>query len=145
VICNPEGLLCRVFCLLLRDHALIVAGILMGTTWPVIRLCVTSILTAAVGNVGILIALNVALTENAEFYDGLYSVFHTLFNLYLSTYVAESDQGAALQSICTKYGNQHIMCRRHLLVSLGHGLFAHEIGNLVRCRSRLDLNRIMQA
>jgi hypothetical protein len=77
----------------------------MDTTWRVIGLCVTSILTAAVGNVGIPITLNFGLAENSELYDGFYSVFHSLFNLDFSTYIVESDQGAALRSIYPKYGN----------------------------------------
>jgi hypothetical protein len=43
-----------------------------------------------------------------------------------------------------KYGNQRIRCLRHLIVSLGRGLFAYEIGNVVRSRSGLDLNKLMQ-
>jgi hypothetical protein len=61
----------------------------MDTAWRVIRLYVTSILTAAVGNDGIPIALNFSLAENAELYDVFYLVFHSLFNLDLSIYVVE--------------------------------------------------------
>jgi hypothetical protein len=132
-------------CTLLRDHASIIAGTLMDTTWRVIGLYVASILTVAAGNVGIPIALNFGPVENVELYDGFSLIFRSLFNLDLSTYVVESDQGSALGSICAKYGNQHTMCLRHLPVSLGRGPFAHEIGNLVKCRSRLDFDKLMQA
>jgi hypothetical protein len=76
-------------CSLLRDHASIIAGILMDITWPVIRLYVASILTVAARNVGIPIALSFGPAENAELYDGFYSIFRSLFNLDLSTYVVE--------------------------------------------------------
>jgi hypothetical protein len=122
-------------CSLLRDRASIIAGILMDTTWRVIKLYVALALTVAAANVGIPIALNFGPTENAELYDGFYLIFRSLFNLDLPRYVVESDQGPALRSICAKYGNQRVMCLRHLLVSLGRGPFAYEISNFMKCMS----------
>jgi hypothetical protein len=67
-------------CSLLRDHAPIVAGILMDTTWRVIQLSVTSILTAAVGNAGIPIARNFGLGELLNCMMGL-TWFSTVYSI----------------------------------------------------------------
>jgi hypothetical protein len=86
-------------CSLLRDSAEVVAGLLMDTTWTIIRLCVASILTV-VGNVGIPVALSFGPAENKNLYDPFYTTFKSLFNRDLSVDIFESDQGPALRSIC---------------------------------------------
>jgi hypothetical protein len=112
---------------LLRDSADVIAGLLMDTTWKIIRLYVASILTVVVGNVGVPIALSFGPAENNDLYDTFYATFRSLFNLDLSIYVVESDQGPALRSICTQYHNRHLAYLRHLLVFLGA---AHSHGRL---------------
>jgi hypothetical protein len=94
-----------------------------------------------IGNVGIPIALSFGPVEDTELYEMFYTILRELFGFDLSTYIIESDQGSALRAICRKYQNSHLACLRHLLVALGRGPFAFEIGNLVRCRSQTDFNR----
>jgi hypothetical protein len=103
---------------LFRHQPPIAAGILMETTWRIIRVDVPSILTVVAGNVGIPIALNFGPMENCELYDRFSSLFESSLELDLSTNVIELDQGAGLRSITVKYGNQHLACLRHLFVAV---------------------------
>jgi hypothetical protein len=116
----------------------------MDTTWRVLRLYVTSILTVVIGNVGIPIAVSFGPVEDTALYETFYTTLMELFRFDLSTFTVESDQGSALRAICKKYQNPHLACLRHLLVSLGRGTFAFEIGNLVRCRSQVDFDRLKE-
>jgi hypothetical protein len=125
-----------------RDYPELISGLLMDTTWRVIRLYVTSILTIVIANTGIPIAVSFGPAEDTAIYETFYSTFRSLFQLDLSQYTIESDQGSALRAICTKYGNRHLACLRHLLVNIGYRPFSFEIGNLVRCRSKIDFKNL---
>jgi hypothetical protein len=114
----------------------------MDTTWRIIRLYVASILTVVIGNLEIQIAFSFGPVKDTRLYDTFYTTLRELFDFDLSAYIIEFDQGSALRAICTKCQNAHLMCLRHLLVALGRGLFADEIGNLVRCRCDTDFERV---
>jgi hypothetical protein len=129
---------------LLRDSEDLVAGILMDTTWQIIRLPEASILTGVTGNVGIPMALSFGPAENTELYKAFYLTFRNLFDLDLSTYIVEPDQGSALRSLYARYHNLHLVCLRHLLVRLGRKPFSWEISNLVRHRCRVDFDRLTE-
>jgi hypothetical protein len=116
----------------------------MDTTWRVLRLYVTSVLTVVIGNVGIPIAVSFGPVEDTALYDTFYTTLMELLGFDLSTFTVESDQGSALRAICKKYQNPHLACLLHLLVSLGRGPFAFEIGNLVRCWSHVDFDRLKE-
>jgi hypothetical protein len=109
---------------LFRDHANLVSGLPMDTTWRIIQLHVALILTIGIGNVGIPVALSSGPIKDTALSNTFYLRFRSLFNLDLSTYILESDQGSAFHAICSKYHNRHLACLRHLLVSLGRKPFA---------------------
>jgi hypothetical protein len=129
-------------CSLFRDHQKLAAGLLMDTTWKILRCYVASILTVVIGNVDVSIALSFGPVEDVALYDALYATFRSLFNIDLSTCLIEFDQGPALQAICKKYQNPGLAFLRHLLVALGPGPFASEIGNFVRSRCDDDFGRL---
>jgi hypothetical protein len=97
----------------------------------VIRLYVASILTVATANVGIPIALGFVLIKDSFLYDAFYTRLKSLFDIDLSTFIIESDQGSTLPAICANSCDRHLACLRHLLVSLRRSPFAFEIENLV--------------
>jgi hypothetical protein len=76
---------------LFHEHSAIIAGLLIGTTWKVLRFYVASILTAVIGNVGVPVALSFSLAEDTDLYGAFYIIFRALFNLNLSTDIIESD------------------------------------------------------
>jgi hypothetical protein len=114
----------------------------MDTRWRVIRLYVGSILTVVIAAVGIPIALSFGLAEDTSLYDAFYTTLKSLFDIHLSTFIIESDQGSALRAVCAKYRNRHLACLRHLFVSLRRGPYVFETGNLVQCRGDDDFTTL---
>jgi hypothetical protein len=93
-------------------------------------------------NAGIPLGFTFGVAETAELYEQHYAAFRELFDLDLSTYVLESDQGAALTSLCPRHGQLHLFCRRHFLLSLKLKEFRLPVGNLVKCRSEAEFARL---
>jgi hypothetical protein len=112
-----------------------VDGLMLDTTWHVIRQYVTAILMAVFRNVGIPLAFTFGATENLELYERLYEVFVELFNIDLGRYITESDHGAALRALCNRHDQPQLICHRHFLLSLKLKEFSLPVGNLVKCRT----------
>jgi hypothetical protein len=121
-----------------QKNTSILDGIMLDTTWRVMRLYVTSILMVILANVGIPVAFAFGPVEDSNLYETFFTTFMEVYNIDLSIYVLESDQGSALKSIASKYGNQHLACLRHFLVSLKQSKFSYQVGNLVKCRVLKD-------
>jgi hypothetical protein len=98
-------------CSILRDNAL--DGLMLDTTWMVIREYVTSILMGVYRNVGIPLGFAFSLGETTELYEQHYRAFADLFGLDLSQYILESDQGAALCAICAAKHQTQLFRLRH--------------------------------
>jgi hypothetical protein len=112
-------------------------GIVLDTTWTVMREYVTALLMAVFYNVGIPIAFAWGPAETRELYEMFYGGFQKLFQINLSDFVLESDQGSALQSIAGEYHvKRHLLCLRHFLASLKTKKHSFEVGNLVKARTR---------
>jgi hypothetical protein len=82
------------------------------------------------------------LTEDSSLYDAFSATLKSLFDIDLSTFIIESDQGSSLRAIWAKYRNRHLACLRHSLVSFRRGPFAFKTGNLVRCRGDGDFTTL---
>lgn len=59
----------------------------------------------------------------------------------MTKYIFESDQSKALNAFFTKNNIKNLVCNRHLLVSLQKNIFSFQIGNIVKCRNQLDLDK----
>jgi hypothetical protein len=122
-----------------------VDGLVMDTTFEVIRLYHTAILIAVSHNVGIPLAYAFGPKESIELYDSFYTAFDDL-GINLRTYILESDQGSALKSVGTRHP-RHLFCLRHVLKSLqtnGCGRFGCLVGNLIRARAQKELNLLVE-
>jgi hypothetical protein len=85
-------------------------GILLDTTWRVLRQYMTAILMAvddcrwlsmAVdGNVGVPLGIAFGTAETVALYEQFYTALDQFFQLDLSQYIMESDQGPALCALC---------------------------------------------
>jgi hypothetical protein len=119
-------------------------GLIMDTTFTVLRLFYTAILVAVSHNVGIPVALSFGTHETVELYDSFYTAFSSL-GIDLRQYILESDQGAALKAVGQRHP-RHLFCLHHTLKSLDKkcGRFAPLIGNLLRVRSHEELGLLMR-
>jgi hypothetical protein len=70
-------------------------GLVMETTFKVIRQCHTAIVLALIHNVGSPLALFFGPWECIESYDRFYTTFRDELNVHLSQYILLSDQGPA--------------------------------------------------
>jgi hypothetical protein len=115
-------------------------GIVLDTTFKVIRLYYTAILVAVYHNVGIPIAFTFGGGETEDLYNTFSVTFQELFGIDLKKYILESDQGSALKKIGKNY-RRHLFCLRHVLKNLEKtcGRWATLGGNLIRCRAPTNL------
>jgi hypothetical protein len=115
-------------------------GLIMDTTFRVIRLYHTAVLVAVSHNVGIPLAIAFGAQETVALYQRFYTFFDKV-QINLRTYILESDQGRALISIGADHP-RHLFCLHHVLRSLsdGCGRFAPLVGNLIRARSQKELD-----
>lgn len=119
-------------------------GLMLDTTWRILRQYVTAILMAVVCNVGIPLGFAFGASETTELYEAHYNCFRDLFGIDLGTYVLESDQGAALTSLCARHGQCQLFCLRHFLLSLKLKEFSLPVGNLVKARSQEEFSVLKQ-
>lgn len=59
----------------------------------------------------------------------------------LTTYTIESDQGSAIEAVCTENNINHIYCLRHFLASLKYNEFSYSVGLLLIFVSDKDFNQ----
>jgi hypothetical protein len=119
-------------------------GLVMDTTFKVIRRYHLAILVAVWHNVGIPLAVSFGPRENIELYDRFYTVFQERFQIDLTRYTLESDQGAALKAVGARH-LRHLFCLRHVLKTLHKdgGRFASLVGNLISARTKKDLGLLV--
>jgi hypothetical protein len=119
-------------------------GLIMDTTFKVLRLYYTAILVAVSHNVGIPLAFSFGSHENIALYDSFYTAFSSL-GIDLRQYILESDQGSALKSVGQRHP-RHLFCVHHVLKSLDKtcGRFAPLVGNLLRARSQKELDLLIR-
>jgi hypothetical protein len=116
-------------------------GLIMDTTFTVIRLYHTAVLVAVSHNVGIPLAVSFGKSESVELYDKFYTWFDK-FGIKLRLYILESDQGLALISVGRRHP-RHLFYLRHVLKTLRKkpcGRFGPLMGNLIRARSQKELD-----
>lgn len=115
-------------------------GLIMDTTFKVLRLYHTAILVAVSHNVGIPIALSFGPAENIALYDSFYTAFDAL-GINLRGWILESDQGWALKAVGRRHP-RHLFCLHHVLRALDKkcGRFASLVGNLLRTPSKRELD-----
>jgi hypothetical protein len=73
-----------------------VEGLMLETTWKVIRKYVTMIIIAGYRNMGIPLGFTFGAAESVELYEQHFGAFNHLFEINLSHYILESDEGSAL-------------------------------------------------
>ena len=128
---------------ILKDNDRIVDGMMLDTTWKLMHNYVTSILIASVCNVSVPLGFSFGKAETKEEYMLLFSFFKSKLDIDISTYIFESDQGSALRSVCAENSSTHLACLRHLLVTLKYDEFGYDVGKLIKTKSKLDLETLM--
>lgn len=115
-------------------------GFLLDTTWRILPMYVTSIITVCFLNTSLPIGFTFSNGETKENYNYLLSVIESEFSIDFQSKIIESDQGKALIGLCQDRSIFHLKCIRHLLAGLKHDPYSYEIGQLVQCSSEFDLN-----
>ena len=129
---------------ILKDNGDLIDGLIMDTTWKIMKNYVTSILVASSFNVSIPLGFSFGPAETKELYELLFSFFKSKLDIDLSVYVIESDQGSALRAVCEDHGNEHLACLRHLLVSLKNDEYGYQVGNLVKCHTDFEWDLLIK-
>jgi hypothetical protein len=122
-----------------------ISGLMMDTTWTVIRLYVTSILVAISRNTAIPLAFTFGPSETSELYRHFYQTFQKRYGISIGQFIVESDQGSALKAICRENGNPHRVCLRHFLARLKNPYFSVYVAELVRARTEGEFNMIRKS
>jgi hypothetical protein len=95
-----------------------VDGLMLDTTWRIIRKSVTRVIMAVYRNMGAPLGFAFGAAETVELYEQHFAALNHLFGIDLSHYNLESDQGSALCLLCTNKGQVQLFCLRHFLLSL---------------------------
>jgi hypothetical protein len=108
-----------------------IAALVMDMTWSFMRLYLTAILDSVSRNTSTPLAFAFGPEETSALYAQLSTVFQTHYEMELGQFIAESNPGSALKSICRKYGNRHKASLQHFLAQLKHPYFSVYFADLV--------------
>jgi hypothetical protein len=95
-----------------------VDGLVLDTTWKVIRKYVTTIMMAVYRNVEDPLRFAFGAAETIELYEQHFGAFSHLFGIDFSHYILKSDQGSALCLLCTSKEQAQLFCLLHFLLFL---------------------------
>ena len=124
--------------LLENNPEITIKGFLLDTTWRILPMHVTSIITACFLNTSLPIGFSFSTGETKENYKFLLSVIESQISINFETKIIESDQGKALMGLCQERSIFHLKCLRHLLAGLKYNKYSYEVGQLVQCSSEFD-------
>jgi hypothetical protein len=110
-------------------------GLMLDTTWHVLRQYVTSLLMAVYRNVAVPLGFTFGVAETVDLYNQHYGAFAQLFGFELQKYILKSDQGSTLSPFCQLKEQRQLFCLRHFLLSLKRKEFNLAAGNLGKCRT----------
>ena len=86
--------------LLENNPEITIKGFLLDTTWRILPMYVTSIITACFLNTSLPIGFSFSTGETKENYKFLLSVIESQISIHFETKIIESDQGKALMGLC---------------------------------------------
>lgn len=129
---------------LLTKYSDRIDGFLLDTTWKILPLYVTSIITATLFNSSIPLGFAFGHGETIKLYKYLLSTIEKKTNFNFRNKVILSDQGPSLKSLVKEYQMIHLFCYRHFLANIKNTNYAYEIRNLVRCTSLYDIQNSNQ-
>jgi hypothetical protein len=90
----------RLVCESMGPIHLSIDGLMLDTTWHVLRQFVTSLLMAVYRNVAVPLGFAFGVAETVDVYDEHSGAFTQLFGIELQKHILESDQGSALSAVC---------------------------------------------
>jgi hypothetical protein len=110
-------------------------GLMLDTTWRVLRQHIASLLMAVYRNVVVPLGFAFGVAETVDLDDQHDGAFAQLFGIELQKYSLESDQGSASSALCRLKEQGQFFCMRHFLLSLKSKKFSLAVENLVKCRT----------
>jgi hypothetical protein len=108
---------------------------MMDTTGSIMRQYVTVTMIAISHNMAMPLAFSFGPVEGAEIYDTFYKCFIELFDIDLSRFTLESDQGSGLGKFARLHGFTQRFCLRDFLAALQHHAFFVFVHHLVKVRT----------
>jgi hypothetical protein len=130
---------------ILRNPENHIDGLIMDTTWTVLRQFVTAIIVAVSHNTAIPLAFAFGPIECSELYEHFWTVFNEKFHINLADFIFESDQGSGLRKFCKEHGIRQRLCLRHYLASLKDRMFAVYVNYLVKATTVEEFQLLRQA
>jgi hypothetical protein len=122
----------------------LITCLMADTTWTVMREYVTAILVAISHNTAIPLAFSFGPIEDSNLYDMFYNIFNERFNLNLSRFTLESDQGSGLARFARMHGIVQRFCLRHFLATLKDHVFAVFVHFLVKVETQAELSLLLE-
>jgi hypothetical protein len=112
-------------------------GLILDTTFKMIRQYHTAILLTIIHNVGLPLCFAFGPHESIDLYDHFYTTFRDELGIDLTICALLSDQGAALNAIGRRHP-LHLFCLLHLLQTLNKYKHGQTIGNIVKACGRKE-------
>jgi hypothetical protein len=118
---------------------------MLDTTFTMLRHSVTAFLVAASWNTTIPLVFSFGLVEDCALYDSIYEIFREHFDIDLSTFTLESDQGSGLGKIIRLHRFMHRFCLRHFVASLMDQAFEIFVHYPIKARNESEFNPLREA
>jgi hypothetical protein len=122
-----------------------IAGLMMDTTWSVMSQYVTAFMVAVAYNTAIPLGFAFGPIETHNLYKNFYTMFKDRFQIDLSSFIIESDQGSGLKKFCDTYQILQRICLKHFLTTLNDHVFGVYVSYLVKAVSHDEFSALCEA
>jgi hypothetical protein len=109
------------------------------------RQYVTAIMVAVSHNTAIPLAFAWGRVEDSDLYELFFSAFSEEFEIDLSSFLLESDQGSGLAKFCRKHGFTQRFCLRHFVATLKDRVFSVFVNQLVKTRTETEFDVLRES
>ena len=122
----------------------LIRGFILDTTWRILPLYVTSIITASFYNTSVPIGFAFGHGETKALYTYLLTTIQKEIGYNFEGKIFETDQHSSLRSLCNNFQIKQIFCYKHFLSNLKKSDYSYEIIKLTSCTSQFDFDNLLR-
>jgi hypothetical protein len=115
-----------------------ISCLVVDTTWAIMRYYVTAILVAISHNTAITLGFSFSPIDGSNIYDIFFNIFSECFQIDLSVFTLESDQGSGLSKSARLHDFLQRFCLHHFLATLKDHVFALFVHYLVKAKTESE-------
>jgi hypothetical protein len=130
--------------ILRNSEANMICCLMMDTTWSIMRQYVTAIMVAVSNNTAVPLAFAFGRVEDSGLYQMFFSIFYEIFQIDLSDYILETDQGSALVKFARDHAFRQRFCLRHFIANLKDHTFAVFVYHLIKTRTETEFRTLAE-